>query len=375
MDTSDPWIYFNDDGVCYHCLHFDAKMRDWNDIYKLQSFLSNRIKKAKKFGKGNEYDCVIGLSGGIDSSYLGYLVKRKFGLRPLAVHLDNGWNSKLAVKNIEHIIRKLEIDLHTHVINWEEFKDIQIAYFKASVIDIEAITDHAILGCLFHTAAENNIKYLFLGTNDATERILPPAWIFNKYDAKNILSIHSRFGKHPIRTYPLLESAKKHEYISKKGIKLFSPLNFVRYVKSEARKVLIDELGWVDYEGKHYESIFTRFYQGYILPRKFNVDKRRAHFSTLINSEQMTRDQALEELKLPPYTVEMQKQDYDYVLKKLGFTNAEFEDFMLLPGRSHFDYSTDLHSKLVYKVYPRFFRWYPFLRPIYKQIRKVIRFA
>jgi len=293
MDTSDPWIFFDENGVCYHCLHFDAKMRDWNDEDKLTATLSEIIHKVKKSSENNEYDCVIGLSGGIDSSYLAYIVKRQFGLRPLAVHLDNGWNSKLAVKNIEHIIRKLDIDLHTHVVDWEEFRDIQISYIKASVIDIEAITDHAIIGCLFQTAVENNIKCIMLGTNDVTERILPRAWVFNKNDARNLLSIHRRFGTLPIKTYPLLGAATLKMYISRIGIEVFSPLNYVSYIKSQAKQVLINELGWIDYGGKHYESIFTRFYQGYILPRKFHVDKRRAHFSTLINSGQMTREQAL----------------------------------------------------------------------------------
>jgi hypothetical protein len=306
---------------------------------------------------------------------LGYLVKRKFGLRPLAVHLDNGWHSKIAVKTIEHIIRKLAIDLHTHVIDWEEFKDIQLSYFKASVIDIEAITDHAITACLFHTAAENNIKYIFLGSNDATERITPIAWTFNKFDAKNIRSIHDKFGRHPIKTYPLLAYAKKQNYMSGKGITVFSPLDYVGYVKSLAKKKLIDDLGWVDYGGKHHESIFTRFFQAYILTTKFNIDKRRAHLSTLINSSQITRTQALEDLRSPAYNGDLLKQDYEYVIKKLGFTNAQFERIMALPVRSHFDYTTDLHSKLVYKVYPRFYQWYPLLRPLYREVRRVIPFA
>jgi hypothetical protein len=208
-----------------------------------------------------------------------------------------------------------------------------------------------------------------------TERILPRAWVFNKNDSKNLLSIHERFGILPMKTYPLLGSAKLNKYITRTGIKVFSPLNYVPYIKSQAKKVLIDELGWIDYGGKHYESIFTRFYQGYILPRKFHVDKRRAHFSTLINSGQMTREQAVEELKLSPYPDEMQKQDYEYVIKKLGFTKEEFEGLMSLPVKSHFDYATDLKSKVSYKIYPRLYYWYPYLQPIYKQVKKFIPFA
>jgi hypothetical protein len=232
------------------------------------------------------------------------------------------------------------------VINWEEFKDIQKSYFKASVVDIEVITDHAIKALLFQTAADNGIKYILLGTNSASEQIMPKSWTFNKNDLTNLLSIHKKFGTVELKTFPQLGLEKYLFYTRKMKIQTIPMLEYIDYVKEDAKKLLMEKLKWKDYGGKHYESVFTRFYQGYILPRKFGIDKRKAHYSTLINAKQMTREEALEKLKEPTYSEDLIKKDYQYVIKKLEFSPEEFENIMNAPVKSHFDYATDINSKI-----------------------------
>jgi N-acetyl sugar amidotransferase len=347
MDTSDKQIKFDARGVCNHC-------KDYSTVLNKQLISGDELKeeftrlaeKIKMEGKGKEYDCVIGLSGGVDSSYLAYVLVKAYGLRPLAVHLDNGWDSKLAVKNIQNIVSSLDVDLYTHVINWEEFRDIQIAYFKASVLDIEAITDHAISAILYSAADTNNIKYILMGTNRATERILPKSWAFNKNDLINLRSIHKEYGKIKLKTFPQMGFNKLRHYRTVKKISNLGPLDYLSYNKDEAKNEIQKKLKWEDYGAKHHESVFTRFYQGYILPKKFGIDKRRAHLSSLINCGQMIREEALEELKRPVYPLEMQNEDYLYVIKKLGFSKEDFERIMKMPVRSHFDFPTDIWSKI-----------------------------
>ena len=252
----------------------------------------------------------------------------------------------MAVKNIHNIVSSLDIDLLTHVINWEEFRDMQIAYFKASVLDIEAITDHAISAILYSTADRNDIKYILMGTNRATERILPKSWAFNKNDLINLRSIHKKYGKIKLKTFPQMGFSRLMYYRSVKKIRNVGPLDYLSYNKDEAKKEIQKNLKWEDYGAKHHESVFTRFYQGYILPKKFGIDKRRAHLSSLINCGQMKREEALEELKRPAYPLEMQNEDYLYVIKKLGFSKEDFERIMESPVRSHFDFPTDMWSKI-----------------------------
>jgi N-acetyl sugar amidotransferase len=347
MDTSDKQIKFDKHGVCNHCKDYFAvlnkQLKTGDDLKKEFGKFAEKIKIE---GKTKEYDCIIGVSGGVDSSYLAHVLVKEYGLRPLAIHLDNGWNSKLAVKNIQNIVLSLDIDLYTHVINWEEFKDIQIAYFKASVLDIEAITDHAISAILYNAADEHDVKYLLMGTNRATERILPKSWAFNKNDLINLRSIHRQYGKKELKTFPQMGFKKLRYYRNVKGIRTLGPLDYLSYNKDEAKKEIQDKLKWEDYGAKHHESVFTRFYQGYILPKKFGIDKRRAHLSSLINCRQMAREEALEELKRPTYPLEMQHEDYSYVIKKLGFSKEDFERIMKTPVRSHFDYPTDIWSKI-----------------------------
>ncbi|HOX82451.1 MAG TPA: N-acetyl sugar amidotransferase, partial [Chryseolinea sp.] len=266
--------------------------------------------------------------------------------RPLIVHFDNGWNSELAVSNIEKTIATLGFDLHTLVIQWEEFRDLQVAFLKASVVDIEMVTDHAITATLYRLALKENIKFILSGTNVVTEAILPPHWIHHKADYIHIRAIQKEFVGKPFRTYPLLD-LRTRVMANLKGIHSVSPLNLIPYNKDKAKQEMMAELGWRDYGGKHYESIFTRFYQGYILPTKFKIDKRRAHLATLICSKQLTRGEALTELTKPIYESELLRLDYDFVLKKLGLTKAEFEKIMSDPPKAHSEYQieTDIYSR------------------------------
>lgn len=341
MDTTDPEIKFDENGICNHCKRYDELVR-----LKLltgeerENKLKEIIDKIKRKGKNKKYDCIIGVSGGVDSSYAAYIVK-KLGLRPLAVHLDNGWDAELAVGNIEKILKNLDIDLYTYVVNWEEFKALQLAYFKASVVDIEVVTDHAITAAIYDIADKNRIKYFLSGSNIVTEAIMPYSWAYNKNDLWNLEAIHKRYGTVKLKTYPTMGLFKWLYYGFFKGIQTIPLLNYVDYNKKEAKELLISELGWVDYGGKHYESLFTKFYQAYILPTKFNIDKRKAHLSTLICSGQITREEALKELEKPLYGEDELARDKEYVLKKLALSEKEFEDLMKLPIKRHQDYKTD----------------------------------
>jgi N-acetyl sugar amidotransferase len=346
MDNiADPDIYFDQNGICNY--YYSYLEEEKNGVYKGkegEEKLQKLVDQIKADGREKTYDCLIGLSGGVDSTYVAYLVK-KLGLRPLAVHLDNGWNSELAVKNVEGIITNLKIDLYTLVVNWEEFKDIQLAYLRASVIDIEVVSDHAIFATMYKLAKEKNIGYILSGTNIVTEHIMPPSWLYKKMDFANLQDIHSRYGKRKLKTYPTFDFKKYVYYSAVLKLTPVSILNYVPYNKKDVKELIKKELGWRDYGGKHYESLFTKFYQAYILPRKFKVDKRKAHLSTLICSGQITREEALKELEQPIYHPEDLAQDKEYVLKKLGLSDAEFETIMQTPPRKHQEFKTDTHLK------------------------------
>jgi len=350
MDNiADPNITFDEAGICnyYHEYFKEEKLRVFSGVEGEQK-LNEHLGNIKKNGNGKKYDCLLGVSGGVDSTYLA-LKAKEYGLRVLCVHFDNGWNSELAVKNIENIVTKLNFELETYVINWDEFRDIQLAYFKANVIDIETITDHAIFGTVYKIAAENNIDYILSGNNVVTESLLPKYWIFNKADHVNIKDIHKQYGTIPLKTYPFFGSKAKNYYQKVKGIKTFDLLNYLPYNKSEVKKTIVKELNWTDYGGKHYESVFTRFYQGYILPNKFGIDKRKAHLSNLICSGQITKDEALAELKSPMYNQELLETDKEFVLKKLGFSETEFEKYINSPRREHTEFRTE---QSLYANYP-----------------------
>lgn len=328
MDTSDPDIEFDSDGICNHCLSFEVEKekRLFNENDRGEQ-LNNLIKKIKKAGKNKEYDCVIGVSGGVDSTYVAYLIK-KLGLRPLAIHFDNGWNSELAVSNIEKTLNKLDIDLFTYVINWEEFKDLQISFLKASTPDGEIPSDHAINALLWKQAVKYNIKYIITGMNYATESMAVPKWSYGHSDWKYIRDVHKKFGTVKLKTYLHFSLWDLFNYNFIKGIRNVSILNYIDYNKEEVMNILQDELGWVYYGGKHYESIYTRFFQSYILPVKFNIDKRRGHLSDLIKVGQITREEALKEIENPICSESLQKEDKLFVLKKLGLTNSAFDEII-----------------------------------------------
>jgi N-acetyl sugar amidotransferase len=342
MDTSVPDIQFDEQGVCNYCKYYAERIA--NELYydaAGQARLDAIIAEIKRRGARREYDCIIGVSGGVDSSYVAFLTKVKFGLRPLAIHLDNGWDSELAVSNVEKLLRQLGIDLSTHVLDWEEFKDLQVAFLRASIANAEIPTDQAIMAVLFQTAATRSIPYIITGNNLATEAIMPRSWMYTFNDTRLIRSIQNRFGKRKLKTYPLLGIAGYINYVLVKGIKYFPILNYVAYNKMEAKQFLQSELGWRDYGGKHYESIYTRFFQSYLLPRKFNIDKRRAHLSNLILAGQITREQALAEMSAPPISPEQEEVDGEYVMKKLDLNYAEFRDIMSAPIKQPADYPND----------------------------------
>jgi len=362
MDSTVPGIKFNDDGTCNYCTEVldNLKKRLANKREK-EVELKRIVCEIKRKGKKKEYDCVIGLSGGIDSSYALYIVK-KLGLRPLVVHLDNGWNTKTSVSNIEKLCKSLNVDLYTYVINWEEFKDLQISFFKANVVDIEMITDHAIIALLYKTAFKKKIKYIIAGTNCYTEGMrMPQGWNYLKLDSLNIKSIYKNFGSgKKLESFPLLGIVEYYKYKFFYGIKWISILDYQPYDKNEAIQILTKEIGWNAYGEKHYESIFTRFYQGYILPQKFNIDKRKIHYSMLICSGQMRRDEALKLMSQDAYgDTTLLQQDKYYVLKKLGFSEEWFENYLKSPPIPHSYY---LSSKRIIEV----------LRTIKNTFKKVI---
>ncbi len=367
MDNiSDPNIFFDDKGICNYYHNYFEKEKEHVFVGKEGQFLfNNTIKKLKETGIEKKYDCILGVSGGVDSTYLAYIAKQQ-GLRLLCVHFDNGWNSELAVKNIENIVTKLDFDLETYVINWNEFRDIQRAYFKANVVDIEAITDHAISGTIYKIAAKYGIKFILSGNNYVTESLLPSYWIFSKGDHVNIKDIHKTYGKIPLKTFPFFDLKAKHYYQKVKKIQTVDLLNYVPYVKNEIKQIIIDELDWKDYGGKHYESIFTRFYQGYILPNKFGVDKRKAHLSNLICSGQVSKEEALNELSIPMYDKEQCEEDKEFVLKKLGFTEKEFEVYINTSRREHSEFKTE---QSIYNTYPILKP----IKPIGNLIKKILK--
>lgn len=336
MDTTDPDIEFDEKGICNHCRHYEeVANKTFISSQEREKKLQLIVNEIKEYGKNKKYDSIIGLSGGADSSFAAFNAK-KLGLRPLAVHVDNGWNSEISVKNIENIVQKLNFDLYTHMIDWEEFKDLQLSFIKSGVVDIEMLTDHAIEAFMFKMAKEKRIRYIISGRNNATESIMPGSWSYSKWDSRNIKAIHKRFGHKKINKIPIYGFFGKIEARLK-----FTPvslLNYIDYNKQNAMRILQKELDWQDYGGKHYESIFTKFYQCYILPRKFNIDKRKGHLSALICSGQITREQALKEMKKPICSSEEFQEEKAYVIKKLGLSNKEFEEILKLPVKSHLDY-------------------------------------
>lgn len=353
MDTiADPNINFDEKGICNYYKEYQKAENQY--VFKEtagKEKLAQAMQKIKSAGTQKQYNCILGLSGGVDSTYLCLLAKEQ-GLRPLVVHCDNGWNSELAQHNIEQTVKRLGFDLYTYVINWKEFRELQLSYLKASVVDIEVLTDHAFMAVLYEQAKRWKIKYVLAGMNIVTEQVLPSYWIYNKEDTVNIKDIQKKYGRIPlkqIKTFPFLGYATRRYCKDVLKMEVITPLNLMDYVYDEVKERIKTELDWRDYGGKHYESVWTRFYQGYILPTKFHIDKRKAHLSNLIFSGQLTREKALEILKQSPYPAQLLEEDMAFVIKKLGLSKSEFATIMQLNRREHSEFEI---NKGFYQSYP-----------------------
>ncbi len=362
MDTTDPDITFDENGVCSNCHKFENKIKlNWFPNAEGKKKLDKLMEQVKIDGKGREYDCVIGLSGGIDSSYLAYLLRTEYPkLRILAVHVDGGWNSELAVGNIQSIVEILDIDLHTEVIDWEEMKDLQRAFLKSALCNQDVPQDHAFFATLYKVINKNKIKYFISGSNIATESILPAGWGTSAMDSTQLKAIHKQFGSKPMKRFNVLSFIDKYfynPYIQK--LKIISPLDYLPYNKDEAKKIIIEKLNWRDYGGKHHESRFTKFFQSYYQPVKFGFDKRKAHISSLIVSNQMSREEGLAELEKPLYLEHELKEDIEFVVKKLDFTMDEFDQLMKLPNKFYDDYPNE---KIILERLQNIRKHIPFLR-------------
>jgi N-acetyl sugar amidotransferase len=340
MDQTDSRITFDANGVCDHCLTFDSQvLPNWHPDERGERELRALVKQIKASGAGKEFDCIIGMSGGIDSSYLTYIAT-EFGLRPLVFHVDAGWNSQEAVNNIEKLVDKLNLDLYTEVINWAEMRDLQLAFFKSGVPHIDTPQDHAFFATMYAFAERHKIKYILTGANYSTECIRNPIeWMYYQSDSIQLRDIHRRFGTRPLLSFPTT-SIFRHKiwlpYI--KGIRVVRPLNNVAYNKAAAMELLIEKFGWQPYPQKHFESRFTRFYEGYWLPRKFGFDTRRVQFSSLIVTGQMTRQDALQKLTQPALDDATVRQEFEYVANKLDIPIAELQSYLDGPNKTYRDY-------------------------------------
>jgi len=358
LDTTDLDISFDNEGVCNHCNEWLPRVEKLpKTSQEAEKNLLDIKKKIQKNTKSKKYDCLIGLSGGVDSSYIVYLA-HKLGLKPLIVHFDNGWNSELAISNIEKVVTKCNFEYNTLIVDWDEFRELQVAYLKASVVDIEVATDHAIIATMFKLAKKYNIKYILSGGNIATETGMPYAWTWPKKDLTNLKNIHKKFSKVPLKTYPTRNIWKA--LFDKKfsnNVEDIRILDHINYTKSDAIKLLENEFGWQYYGGKHFESVFTKFYQSYILPRKFNIDKRLVHLSSLIRNKEITRDEALLELEKDLYSAETLKLEMEYVLKKLQLSKSDFEEIMNMEPVSHLEFGSDyIKMEKIKKIYRFFFK-------------------
>lgn len=341
MDTSDPEIRFDADGVCNHCIEFDTVTRkQWYPNERGQALWSQQVEQIKREGQGKPYDSILGLSGGVDSSYLALKIHES-GLRPLVVHVDAGWNSELAVANIETIVKHCNFDLHTHVINWEDMRDLHLAYLKSGIANQDVPQDHAFFASMYHFAVNNGIRTIFSGGNIATEGIFPSAWHGSAMDAINLKSIHKRFGTRKLKSYPTISFFEYYFYFPFiRKMRTVRPLNYMPYDKQSAINELDQKIGWRSYGRKHGESLFTKLFQNYYLPRKFGYDKRLPHYSSLIVSGQMTREAALAAFAEPLYDPVELETDLNYFCKKLRITRDEFEQIMSQPSHHHTDFPT-----------------------------------
>lgn len=356
MDTTDSAIIFDRKGVCDHCNTFYKDvLPNWDTGPKGKAELDRMVGEIQASGKGKDFDCIIGMSGGIDSSYLVHLAKEVLGLRPLVFHVDAGWNSQIAVNNIERLVDGLGLDLFTEVIDWEEMKDLQRAFFRSGVSHIDTPQDHAFFATMYKFATKHKVKHILTGANLSTECIRNPVeWMYYQSDSRQIRDIHSQFGERPLKNFPLT-SILWHKvwmpYV--KGIKVLRPLNFAPYIKIEARQLLMDRYGWQPYPQKHFESRFTRFYESYWLPERFGYDVRKVQYSSLIVTNQISRGEALQELKEPPYDTETIGQEIEFVANKLDMSVEDLQACMELPKKTYKDYR---NTEEIYRVGARVMR-------------------
>ncbi|HEY6802461.1 MAG TPA: N-acetyl sugar amidotransferase [Pyrinomonadaceae bacterium] len=357
MDTTDPQITFDADGRCCHCTEYlEKRAKHSYHGQESEDALNRLLENIARAGRGKKYDCVIGVSGGVDSSYLAYIIKER-GLRPLAVHMDNGWNSEKAVVNIKNIARKLGIDYESYVLDWEEFKNVQLAFLKASVPEAETPTDVAIPAALHSVAAKHGIKYILSGGNLATEGILPKSWHYDVRDLKYFNYINQTFGTRRLKTFPTFGYKTEIFYKVVQGIWMAYPLNYVRFVKNDAIELLREKFDWKPYGGKHHESTYTKFIQGFYLYEKFKIDYRRATLSTQICAGEIDRDQAVEQLKYRPYKAEEIEEDKQYIAKKLGIQKEELQQILRLPAKWYWEYPNDERRLgFVYDTYRTLFK-------------------
>lgn len=340
MDTSDCKITFDENGVCDWCNDYEHNiLPNWKAILDDKDALARCADQIKKAGVGKKYDCILGLSGGVDSSYLCYVAKELMGLRPLIYVVDTGWNLNVAVENIERVVKGLGLDMYTEVVNWNEMRDLQLALFKSQVPYQDFPQDHAIFAGLYNYAVKHRIKYVLTGANNATECIRPPVeWAYMN-DLKLMKNIHRRFGKIKLKSFPMCGLVRyRFIYPAIYGMKRVAPLNMVEYDKDKVKAFLHKRFGWEAYENKHYENVFTRFYEGYYLPHKFGYDKRKCYFSNLILTGGMTRDEAVKELEQSPYPLEMMREDKEYIAKKLGISVKEFDGLIEGENKTFKDY-------------------------------------
>ncbi len=350
MDTTNPETTFDRDGVCNFCHAYETASPASLPEHQTQIKLNEVVERIRTKGAGRDYDCILGLSGGVDSSFLAWKLS-SLGLRTLAVQFDNGWNSEKAVRNIELLCTKLKMDLFTYVVDWEEFRDLELSFMKAGLANIEAPTDHGIFATLYKVAAEKGIKCIINGNNIVTEQISVSGYGYNYQDIRHIRAVHRRFGERALRTFPQMSLFKKLFYERVMGIQSISLLNFIEYNKKQAKAFLENEIGWKDYGGKHNESVITQFHQTIWLPEKFHMDKRRAHLSNLIFSGQISREEALVEIQKPVSSPPEMAALREYVLKKFGLSLSDFNDIMRAPQVDYHDYPND---EWLYRLYISF---------------------
>ena len=346
MDTTDSMISFDKRGFCDHCNTFYSKtLPNWHTDKRGQEKLQGLVDTIKRAGEGRDFDCIIGMSGGIDSSYLTYIAKEHLGLRPLVFHVDAGWNSQEAVNNIEKLVDRLGLDLYTEVIDWGEMRDLQLAFFKSGVPHVDVPQDHAFFATMYKFAEQHQVKHILTGGNLSTECIRNPIELMYYQSVSiQLRDVHRQFGMRPLVNYPVTSILRHKIYLPYvKGIKVFRPLDCLPYIKQDAVKLLVDKFGWQPYPQKHFESRFTRFYEGYWLPKKFGYDTRRVQYSSLIVTGQMTRNEALLKLEKPAFDETTIVQDFEYVATKLGIPVAELQSYMDAPNKTYRDYKSQEH--------------------------------